>query len=233
MKRLISLFLCITLFSPLLLISVSAEQAITKDEAVHLIEHLNVINEFKGSGTLPFASDEFVPNESAEEILERAGYGENKPYLLYPIEGFKTVDGWREYFSEFTVQDFFDKIDFFGNCLIEDNGNVYIIEGGGVAPYYPTYNSKKIEDCIRIVDNDTVAFLAKYEWENEYEKMIDFEYTENGWRISGGDATKAFLKFSWKNPETGDGVTVIIACLAVSMLGVGLTVKKRRYTNIA
>jgi hypothetical protein len=63
--------------------------------------------------------------------------------------------------------------------------------------------------------------------------MIDFEYTENGWRISGGDATKAFLKFSWKNPETGDGVTVIIACLAVSMLGVGLTVKKRRYTNIA
>ena len=82
MKRLISLFLCITLFSPLLLISVSAEQAITKDEAVHLIEHLNVINEFKGSGTLPFASDEFVPNESAEEILERAGYVENKPYLL-------------------------------------------------------------------------------------------------------------------------------------------------------
>jgi hypothetical protein len=30
------------------------------------------------------------------------------------------------------------------------------------------------------------------------------------------------------NPDTGDGVTVIIACLAVSLLGVGITVKKRR-----
>ena len=41
MKRLLSLFLCITLFSPLLLISVSAEQAITKSEAAELITKMN------------------------------------------------------------------------------------------------------------------------------------------------------------------------------------------------
>ena len=154
--------------------------------------------------------------------------------MLYPVEELKTVDGWREYFSEFMVQDFFDKIDFFGNCLIEDNGNVYIIEGAGVAPYYPVYDSKKIEDCIRVVDNDTVAFSAKYEWENVYEKMIDFEYTENGWRISGGDATKAFLKFSWKNPanpDTSDNIIVIVVCATAALVIIALTANKKRFAR--
>ena len=84
MKKFVSLLMCCAFAISAFAVFPQADEAITKDEAVHLIEYLDVINDFKGNGTFPFASEEFVPNESAEEILERAGYGE-KSCICYTL----------------------------------------------------------------------------------------------------------------------------------------------------
>ena len=265
MKRLLSLFLCITLFSPLLLISASAEQAITKTEAAELIVKMErfhkglvylIHDESEGIVIQQLKRTKVEDEDLYNRLVKASVHGDR--YADHPWLDFYLLDGeygklsfWHEYMGEFLTEDYIQKNIEFNFAIIQLDDKVYSVDAifYAVVPGFPILINEdqqkdilvETEDHIKIVDNDTVLLEAHYDRDSRNEDKsqsrgwleVDFEYTEDGWRISGGEATDDFTRFcplreNDANPETGDGVTVIIACLAVSMLGVGITVKKRR-----
>ena len=107
MKKIISLILCITLFSPLLLISANADEAITKNEAAELITkmadfHYMLAGLGEENCIERFDSTEVTDKETFDRLLEKSG--------LYPSEYlvFRLYDGeygkasfWYDYVGEF------------------------------------------------------------------------------------------------------------------------------------
>ena len=248
MKRLISLFLCVALFSPLLLISASAaEPAITKSEAAELISRMYSFKEtiggsqyytdiFLGSIRGTRVSDQSVYERLCEKL--NCGYYPDMELFLLPNGEYSTLTFWHKHIKNFMTDDYVENKVVLRFGLIELGDKVYVTDPVlcNETPGFPHLCGcdLTLEDHITLVDNDTVLLEADYrnmDREGRF-KEVDFEYTENGWRISGGEATEQFMYHAsvrnTENPETSDGLTVIIACLAVSMLGVGMTISKRR-----
>ena len=245
MKRLLSLFLCITLFSPLLLISVSAEQAITKSEAAELITKMNgfhlTLRERCGDIDVEkLGGTEVTDKETFDRLLELIRFEPNDDLVFYLLDGdYGKPSFWYDHIGKFLTDDYIQNNVQFNWAIFMLDDKMYRVDSlfywGPVVPSLIPESS--LDECIKVVDSDTVLLKADYMNQEQKWLPIDFEYTENGWRISGGEGAEQFMRFASvrdiENPETGDGVTVIIACLAVSMLGVVATVKKRRSTNIA
>ncbi len=246
MKRLLSLFLCITLFSPLLLISVSAEQAITKSEAAELITKMNGFHLTLRARTGDIDLDklggtEVTDKETFNRLLNLFRFEPPDDLVFYLLDGdYGKPSFWYDHIGKFLTDDYIQNNVQFNWAIFMLDDKMYRVdsqfyEGGPPVPRL--ISESTLDECIKVVDSDTVLLKADYMNQEQKWLPIDFEYTENGWRISGGKATEQFMYFAsvrdTENPETGDGVTVIIACLAVSMLGVGAVIKKRRYTNIA
>ena len=118
------------------------------------------------------------------------------------------------------------------------------ISDGPEEPYIPgedeeiiawyTVTVEKVASNIYPGDKLVIAIPSSgYTWEVtessglDYEE--DFEYTENGWRISGGDALQAFLSPNHRNPDTSDNGIVIVVCATVALVGIALTANKRRF----
>lgn len=244
MKRLISLFLCVALFSPLLLISASAEQAITKTEAAELITKMNgfhlTLRERCGDIDVEkLGGTEVTDKETFDRLLELIRFEPNDDLVFYLLDGdYGKPSFWYDHIGKFLTDDYIQNNVQFNWAIFMLDDKMYRVDslfylGPPVPSLIP---ESSLDECIKVVDSDTVLLKADYMNQEQKWLPIDFEYTENGWRISGGEGAEQFMYFAsvrdTENPETDDGVTVIIACLAVSMLGVGITVRKRRYMNI-
>lgn len=204
MKKIISLILCITLFSPLFLIFANADTAITKTEAAELITkmadfHYMLAGLGEENCIERFDSTEVTDKETFDRLLEKSG--------LYPSEYlvFRLYDGeygkasfWYDYVGEFLTEDYVKKNIEFNWAIFELDNKMYRVDAPfyATAPGFPVLISDgtPLEDHIKIVDNDTVlleGFFDDRQW-----MPVDFEYTENGWRISGGEGTKRFMRFA-------------------------------------
>ncbi len=246
MKRLISLFICVTLFSPLLLISASAEQAITKSEAAELITKMNgfhlILRSTSGDINVEeLGGTEVTDKETLDRLLKLIRFEPNDDLVFYLLDGdYGKPSFWYDHIGKFLTDDYIQNNVQFNWAIFMLDNKMYRVDslfywGGPVVPHLIPESS--LDECITVVDSDTVLLKADYMNLEQKWLPIDFEYTENGWRISGGEGAEQFMYFASvkenENPETADSITPVIACLAVSLLGVGLTVKKRRYTNIA
>ncbi len=247
MRKILSIIICSVLLLSLFAMTSLATPKITLDEAEELIRQMVA---FKGTITSDgelelnyIVVSELPATLVTDEALLKQLHEKShlRDYIkFYKLDGeYGKASFWYDHMKKFLTEEYIDENLMLARTLWQIGDNVYTPDGIGyaVAPNYPYLTDKGIRESITLVDDDTVIFEALYAGDGtKYE--IDFEYTENGWRISDGQGARKFLGAVWKdayaqNPETGDGVTVIIACLAVSMLGVGITVKKRRYTNIA
>lgn len=249
MKKRILLLICFVFISfALLHISPMAEQAITISEAKELIIKMTDFeNAVIGDSTISatgydlddLPSTLVTDSDLQKRVREKMGISETNAEIRRFDGEYGKASYWNEYFQTFFTKQYIESELKIPRAITQLDGAVYTVEKAFYinTPGLPSLMSEKpIEDCITIVDNDTVLFEAAYESYDGEAYAVDFEYTPNGWRISGGEGTEKWMYKINKygvNPETGDGVTVIIACLAVSLLGVGITVKKRRYTNIA
>ncbi len=251
MKKLLSIVICSVLLLSLFAMTSLATPKITLDEAEDLIRQMvdykyTVLGDIKDSEYIidiqNFRGEPVTDKAVLKALRKETGIDESHVGIIfYELQGeYGKASFWFDRLRNFLTDKYVEenlKLDY---ALVQVGENAYTVSSIAydLAPGYPTLAyGKSISDCITFIDDDTVMFEASYN-DEDTKRQIDFEYTENGWRISGGKGAKSFLRYAWKNsnvqnPETGDGVTVIIACLAVSMLGVGLTVKKRRYTNIA
>ena len=253
MKKILSIVICSVLLLSLFATTSLATPKITLDEAEDLIRQMvdykyTVLGEINLDGNKYIIDiDEFRGAPVADKAVLNAlrketGIDESHVGIIfYELQGeYGKASFWFDRLRNFLTDEYVEENLKLDCALVQVGENVYTLTSAGyaMAPDYPnaTYG-KSISECITFIDDDTVMFEASYGYEDT-KRQIDFEYTENGWRISGGEGAKSFLCYAWKNsnaqnPETGDGVTAIVACLAVSLLGVGITVKKRRYTNIA
>jgi hypothetical protein len=195
---------------------------------------------------LEFSRTEVTDNETYLRLCRARPYEEPDDLVFYLLDGeYGKLSFWHQYIGEFLTEDYIKNNIKLYWSLIELDDKVYCVDGPFylATPALPGFiaDGKSLEEHIRIVDSDTVLLEALYDGVSDAYELghwmeVDFEYTENGWRISGGEGAEQFMRFASvrdiENPETGDCVTLIIACLAVSMLGVGLTVKKHRHLNI-
>lgn len=261
MKRVFLLSVCIVLISSLFVLFPQADEAITKSEAAELIVkmerfHRSLVDLMSDSSEgiviWQLERTKVEDEELYNRLLQASGYNENPEMFFYLLDGeYGKLSFWHEYMGEFLTEDYIQKNIEFNYAIIQLDDKVYCVDDVfyATAPGFPVLinedQQKDIfaatEDHIKIVDNDTVLLEARYSSDSGIEDRfdckgwleVDFEYTEDGWRISGGEATDDFTRFcplreNDANPETGDGATVIIACLIISMLGVGMTISKRR-----
>lgn len=246
MKKRILLLICFVLISfSLLNISPLAEQAITKSEAKELITKLEgfhlILRETSGDINVDkLGGTEVTDKETFDRLLKLIRFEPNDDLVFYLLDGdYGKPSFWYDHIGKFLTDDYIQNNVQFNWAIFMLDDKMYRVDSlfywGPVVPSLIPESS--LDECIKVVDSDTVLLKADYMNQEQKWLPIDFEYTENGWRISGGEGAEQFMYFAsvrdTENPETGDGVTVIIACLALSLLGVGLTVKKRRYTNIA
>ncbi len=233
MKKIVSLLMCCVFAISAFTVFPHADEAITHEEAVALMEKLISLNEVK-AGTEPdeMCSDEYVDKETDTALKEVFHTPNMAIAYFYPTDPFKTVDGWNAYMKTFLTEEFVDNIIFFGKgAVIQHEGNVYFVDGAASAPYYPAYNKKQISENVRIVDNDTFAFTATYEYQQTGEKEIDVVYTEDGWRITDCETARLFIKPYSKNPDTSDNIIVIVVCATAALVGIALTANKRRFAR--
>ncbi len=251
MKKILSLIIFSALLLTVFPITPSAVPELTLKEAEDLIRQMvdfkytvlgDVRNNSKYMIDIPSFQGAQVDDKAVlKEIRKKTGIDEsNDDIFFYELEGeYGKASFWFDRLRNFLTDEYVEKnlqLDF---ALIQVGENVYTPTSVAyaIAPDFPnlTYG-KSISECITIIDDDTVMFEASYEYENS-KQQIDFEYTENGWRISGGEGAKSFLRYAWRynntdNPETSDGVTPIIVCLVSSALGIIITLKRRRHYTV-
>ncbi len=245
MKKIISLILCIALFSPLFLISANADMAITKSEAAELIDEMY---KFKKHTIHTDTGDVFLGSLPSTPITDEAVYESLCEIFNYKfeIELFSLLDGeygklsfWHEYIKKFMSDDYVENNLDLHHGLIELDDKVYTIDPACYlgAPDFPRLCGcdLPLEDHITLIDNDTVLLEAHFDGYEPTKYRIDFEYTENGWRISGGAGVERFMagfvKYEVQNPETGDDAVIITVCMTMLVLGIAYGVNKRRFAK--
>lgn len=227
MKKIISLILCITLFSPLLLISANADTAITKNEAAELITkmadfHYILAGLDNGGYIARLPGTKVTDKETFDRLLDKSGLYPSEDLIFYLCDGeYGKASYWYERVGEFLTEDYVKKNIEFNRAIHELDGKIYHVDGAFymTAPGYPVLVSdgdEPLEDHIKIVDTDTVlleGFFDDRQW-----MPVDFEYTENGWRISGGEGTKRFMRFASHSIKISEAEDLIRQM--VSMKGV-------------
>ncbi len=243
MKRLTALFLCITLFSASFLTGVNAEPAITKDEAAKLVQsmhnfHKSICDTTGDMNILEFSRTEVTDDKTHKRLCQVRPYEEPDYLVFYLLDGdYGKLSFWHQYIGQFLTDNYIKDNVKLNWSLIELDGKVYCVDG----PFYfatPALpglisDGKPLEDRITLVDNDTVLLEAYFDGFEPTKYEVNFEYTDNGWRICGGEATKKFMRYlpleDTVNPETSNSVTPVIIYLIVSSIGVGVMLKKRRH----
>ena len=242
MKRLTALFLCITLFSALFLTGANAEPAITKAEAAELIDKMYKFKEtISGSNTDLFLGElpeKTVTDRSVyERLCEKLRYKPEMELLSLPEGEYGTLSFWHDHIKKFMTDDYVENNVILRFGLIELDDKVYMIDPVAYmeVPGFPHLCEcgLSLEDHLTLVDSDTVLLAACFDGFDPTKYEVDFEYTYNGWRICGGEATERFMRRAIAhdntNPETADSATPVIICLLVSSIGVGVVLKKRRH----
>ncbi len=247
MKIRIVLLICFTLISlSLFNIAPMAERAITKSEAKELITKMNgfhlTLRETSGDINIDkLGGTEVTDKETFNRLLNLFRFEPPDDLVFYLLDGdYGKPSFWYDHIGKFLTDDYIQNNVQFNWAIFMLDDKMYRVDSQfyeGWPPVPRLISESTLDEYIKVVDSDTVLLKADYMNQEQKWLPINFEYTENGWRISGGEGAEQFMYFAsvrdTENPETGDGATVIIACLAVSLLGVGITVKKRRYMNIA
>ena len=219
MKKIISLILCITLFSPLFLIFANAETAITKTEAAELITkmadfHYMLVGLDDEGCISKLPGVEVTDKDLYEQLVKISGHypSENLVFFLGGGE-YGELSYWHDRLGEFLTEDYVKKNIEFNWAIFELDNKMYRVDAPfyATAPGFPVLISDgaPLEDHIKIVDNDTVlleGFFDDRQWMPVY-----FEYTENGWRISGGEGTKRFMRFASHSITRTEAANLITA----------------------
>ena len=232
MKKIVSLLMCCVFAISAFAVFPQADEAITVEKATELVRGLSEMHNmlYHDGGVLyvanGYADDEL--NKELNDALSRKGVN-----FLIPIDGYKNVSDWERYFKSFLTDEYVSTHNIFAGGLYAYKGKVYIGEAHSSAPCYPVISGDDIGSAVRLVDGNTAAVTALYDYEKICEYEVDFEFTENGWRISGGDAARAFLclKTITQNPDTSDNGIVIVVCATAALVGIALTANKRRFAR--
>ena len=242
MKKIVSLLMCCVFAISAFAVFPQADEAITVEEAKELIIKMTdfenaVVGDSSVSETGYVLDDLPSTPVTDVELQKRVKAKMNLP-LHEDIE-MRRFDGeygkasyWNEYFRTFFTDKYVDEELKIPRPITQLDGAVYTVDTALYisTPGFPSLIAEKpIEECITLVDEDTVLFEAVYESYDGEKYEIDFEYTENGWRISGGDALQAFLSPNHRNPDTSDNGIVIVVCATVALVGIALTANKRRF----
>ncbi len=248
MKKFVSLLMCCVFAISAFAVFPQADEAITVEKAVPLIKKMV---ELEGILTSDVYTPEYwqrldkIPQTdvSDDALLQKLREKATNKKMSDSIT-FSKFDGeygdisyWNDSLKTFLTDDFVEeKIDYVW-AILEVDGAAYTYDDAAyaTAPGRPNLITEKpIEEYITIVDNDTVLFESSYESFDGEKYEIDFEYTENGWRISGGDATEKWLHHlipDSTNPDTSDNGIVIVVCATAALVGIALTVNKRRFAR--
>ncbi len=248
MKKILSVIVCFIILSFTFMFTSAATPELTLDEAEDLIRQLvdfkatisGDISDSKYNIVLTDLHGDAVTDTAIlSKLRVKMGLDENDDGLrFYELKDeYGKASFWFDRLKNFLAEHYVDEHIVLRRAVLQLGDYAYSLESAGYmgAPDFPyTKSGKTIKECITFVDGDTVIFEANYGYEDT-RHQIDFEYTEKGWRISGGDGAKLFLRSVYaadaKNPETFDGIVPITVCLAVSMLCIGTTVNKRRYSS--
>ena len=264
MKKFVSLLMCCVFAISAFAVFPQADEAITKSEAAELIVKMErfhrslahlMTDSSEGIVIWQLECTEVEDEELYNRLLQASRYNEDPELFFYLLDGeYGKLSFWHEYMGEFLTEDYIQKNIEFNFAIIQLDDKVYCVDGVfyAIAPGFPVLinegQQKDIfaatEDHIKIVDNDTVLLDARYSGDSGIEDRfqsrgwleVDFEYTENGWRISGGKATEDFtrlcsLRDNTANPDTSDNGIVIVVCATVALVGIALTANKRRFAR--
>ena len=247
MKKFVSLLMCCVFAVAAFAVFPQAKRAITVEEAKELIIKMTDFENavVGGSSVLEtgYVLDDLPSTPVTDvELQKRVKAKMNLP-LHEDIE-IRRFDGeygkasyWNEYFRTFFTDKYVDEELKIPRPITQLDGAVYTVDTALYisTPGFPSLIAEKpIEECITLVDEDTVLFEAVYESYDGEKYEIDFEYTENGWRISGGGATEKWMSNIIRygtNPDTSDNVIVIVVCATAALLGIALTANKKRFAR--
>ena len=236
-----------------------AVELIVKMERFHKMLVYLISDESEGMVIQQLERTKVEDEELYNRLVEASVHGDRfagHPWLdFYLLDGeYGKLSFWHEYMGEFLTEDYIQKNIEFNFAIIQLDDKVYSVDAifYSVVPGFPVLIDEgqqkdifaETEDHIKIVDNDTVLLEARYSINSGIEDKtqsigwleVDFEYTENGWRISGGKATEDFTSFcqlqdNTANPDTSDNGVVIVVCATAALVSIALTANKRRFAR--
>ena len=245
MKKRILLLICFVFISfSLLNISPLAEQAITKSEAKELITKMNgfhlTLRERCGDIDVDKLSGTKVTDkETFDRLLKLSKLEPHDDLVFYLLDGdYGKPSFWYDHIGKFLTDDYIQNNVQFNWAIFMLDDKMYRVDSlfyWGGPPVPSLIPESSLDECIKVVDSDTVLLKADYMNQEQKWLPIDFEYTENGWRISGGEGAEQFMYFAsvrdTENPETGDDAVIITVCMTVSVIGIAYGVNKRRFAK--
>lgn len=241
MKKILSFIICFSMTVSLLVLPSFAAPEFTIKDAEKLVADLEEIADILWEGRIDeFTTLEKVPDEIAFKVVKPESSSikytidnyPNKGYIYYTSGQYKSPEYWIERLntfltSEYTAEHFSEILD--GGITYCD-GEMFACDGFVVQSTagYDTFDELKNKKITQDGDTACLEFLHELPYDRGYvERKIEFAYTENGWRISGGNGVDDVLRIA-TNPNTSDIGTVISVCLFTSMLGMGITLGKKR-----
>ena len=230
MYKILSLILSVTIFVSMFSIASFAGEKITKEEAEALIDSMQ-----KTVGIYNGDISEYVDSAVSDELNAELNRHFNVSHIKFylPKEEYRTVEWWKEnYLGSIFTEEFISQNELFKEGLKNYNGDVYLCEGYASAPGYPLLDNDYKSNIL--ISSDATAMVKVHGYFDGTDDVqmknvaVNFEYTDNGWRISGGEAVVSILHL-YDNPQTSDNAPFITVCMLVSILGVSVTLKKRRH----
>ena len=247
MKKIVSLLMCCVFSISAFAVFPQAKRSITVDEAEVLIRQMADYNEtMRGDMTQEeyHISIDSLPATvvTDEELLIRlhkaARYEREHNITFYKLDGdYGKPSFWYDHARRFLTDEYVDEHIELKRALVQIGQDVYTYDSAYYmgAPTYPILQTRPtLKEHITIVDEDTVMIDVFYNtYATTIPMQLDFEYTENGWKICGGDAARAFLgsKTNTQNPDTSDNIIVIVVCATAALVGIALTANKRRFAR--
>ena len=232
MKKLLCLVTCFTVMLSAFSIASYADEAIMLDEANALIDEVKELSTILfGGGIDEYRSSEKASQNVCDGISKEYGgifaYG----HVFCAKEGTESVEYWQNKLKGFFTEEYIAKsnILYYKSGMMAYDGNVYFIDGMVKNVTFPSRGMSKGEVTVTLEDKDTAILSAYYKDSDVTETYkFEFENTQDGWRISGGSAADGYIGAKLDNPQTSDTAPFITVCMLVSILGVSVTLKKRR-----
>ncbi len=240
MKRILSFIICFAVSASLTAISSFATPEFTMDDAESLIGLLEETADILFEGNVDeFKTSDEIPTDEAVKVLNSISpnqYNVDDHGIYYPAEQYKAPEYWKEKLGAFLTSDYieenFEKI--FDSGIIYHDGKIYVRTGFAVqsSAGYDSFSELKNKKITSNGDKALLSFTQDLPFSGgTVERSIEFRYTENGWRIAGGTGADSVLGIG-TNPNTSDIVIIPAVCLLVSMLGIGMTLSKKRIFKI-
>ncbi len=239
MKKILSFIICFSMTVSLLVLPSFAAPEFTMEDAEQLISSLEEIADILWEGHVDeFAAPNEVPADVAVNVMNSIHPGQytvdkyRNLGVYYPAEQYKTPEYWKGKLNTFLTAEYTEKnfAEILDGGIVYYDGEIYVRTGVAVqsSAGYDTFDELKNKKITQDGDTACLEFLHELPYDRgDVKRKIKFAYTENGWRISGGDGVDDVLGIA-TNPNTSDIGTVISVCLFTSMLCMGITLGKKK-----